>query len=143
MFGFLKRRRAKKMVFEPIVRLVYERSTPHGSDGGVEPLIAVCATEEEAEELRKASAIRGRYASWEQHPLKSAVDRTTPLVDGETVHVVPLGDIDSENRDPIGIAVYADHAEAQQRASDELHKSGDLAYQAVTLPVGWQADFCP
>ncbi|MHA6800248.1 hypothetical protein [Bounagaea algeriensis] len=128
---------------EPIVRLVYERTAAPGVDGGVEPLIAVCATEDEAEDLRKASAIRGRYASWEQHPLQGAAGRTAPLVDGEVVHVVLIGDVAAEHRDPIGIAVYTEHEAAERRTSDELRQTGDTTCRTRTLPIGWRATFGP
>ncbi|GAA2330098.1 hypothetical protein GCM10009854_01100 [Saccharopolyspora halophila] len=128
---------------EPIVRLVYERTAAPGVDGGVEPLIAVCATEDEAEDLRRASAIRGRYASWEHHPLRGAAGRAAPLLDGEMVRVVLIGDVEAEHRDPIGTAVYAEREAAEQRAADELFRTGDTAYHARTLPIGWRATYCP
>ncbi|TDD03513.1 hypothetical protein E1181_20110 [Saccharopolyspora terrae] len=128
---------------EPIVLLVYERTAPVGVDGGVEPLIAVCATEEEAKALEKASAVRGRHARWEEHRLRGTADRTSPLVDGETVYVVLLGDIDSSNSDPTGIAVYTDRETAERHASRELHESGSSDYHAVRLAIGWRASSAP
>lgn len=125
---------------EPTVRLVYERTSPPGVDAGVEPLIAVCATEEEAEDLRKASDARGRHASWEEHQLQDAADRASPLVNGEMVHVVLLGDVQAEPRDPIGIAIYTDREAAERRTSDELHRTGDSGYHTVSLHIGWRAD---
>lgn len=97
---------------EPNVRLVYERTSPPGVDSGVEPLIAVCATEEAAEQIREESFSRGRYASWEELPLRGAADRTGPLPEGEIVHVVLLGGvqvIDPEgitSRGPDGLATF-------------------------------------
>ncbi|MBA8824254.1 hypothetical protein FHX42_001583 [Saccharopolyspora lacisalsi] len=124
---------------EPIVRLVHERTSPPGVDAGVEPLIAVCATEEEAESIGEASSARGRYASWEHHPLQGAAGRTA-LVDGEMTHVVLIGDVEAEPRDPIGIAVRTDRNAAEQRAADELRRSGGSGCHAVSLPIGWRAD---
>ncbi|MHA6802969.1 hypothetical protein [Salinifilum ghardaiensis] len=124
---------------EPIVRLVYERTSPPGVDAGIEPLIAVCATEDEAESLEQVSAARGRYASWEHHTLQDAAGRTAPLVDGEMVHVVLLGEVNAEPRDPTGIAVYTDRTAAEQRADDELQRTGDSDYHTVSLPIGWRA----
>ncbi|WP_017975545.1 hypothetical protein [Actinopolyspora halophila] len=125
---------------EPIVWLVYERTSPPGIDAGVEPLIAVCATEAEAENLGRASSARGRYASWEKHPLQSAADRVDPLVDGEMVHVVLLGDVDADPRDPIAIAVHTDRHAAEQRTAEELHHTGDSDHHTISLPIGWRAD---
>lgn len=124
------------------MRLVYERTAPFGVDAGVEPLIAVCATEAEAEQVKEASSSRGRYASWESHPLQGATGRTGPLADGEIVHVVLLGgsDIDEGPEDPIGVAVYAEREAAERRAVEEFRKTGSPGYHAVSLPVGWRAD---
>ncbi|GAB2763684.1 hypothetical protein GCM10027174_45460 [Salinifilum aidingensis] len=127
---------------EPIVRLVYERTAPPGVDAGVEPLIAVCATEEEAERIKAESAARDRYASWETHPLRGAAGRTTPLADGEIVHVVLLGggnEPDDPERDPIGVAVYTDGEAAERRAAEERLRSGDPGYHAISLTIGWRA----
>ncbi|PRW62950.1 hypothetical protein [Actinopolyspora mortivallis] len=124
----------------PIVRLVYERTSPPGVDAGVEPLIAVCATEEEAEHLEQVSSSRGRYALWEEHPLQGAAGRTTPLVDGEMVHLVLLGDVDADPRDPIGIAVHTDRQAAERHAAEQAHSTGDADYYAVSLPIGWRAE---
>ncbi|MHA6798711.1 hypothetical protein [Bounagaea algeriensis] len=128
---------------ESIVRLVYERTAPFGVDAGVEPLIAVCATEEEAELIRAESTARDRYASWEKHPLQGAAGRTTPLADGEIVHVVLLGggnEPDDPDRDPIGVAVYTDRQAAERRATEEWLHSGDPGYHATSLLIGWRAD---
>ncbi len=137
MLGFARIRRKKIAVHGPIVWLVYERTTPFGTDSGVEPLIAVCATEEEAEQIKEVSSSRGRYGSWEKHPLQGAADRTSPLVDGEIVQVVLLGG-GEEGRDPIGVAVYTDREAAVQRAVDEIRENGDPDYHAVPLPIGWR-----
>ena len=125
---------------EPTVRLVYERTSPPGVDAGVEPLIAVCTTEEEAEDVRRASDAGGRYASWEEHPLQGAAGRTSALVNGEMVHVVLLGDVQAEPRDPIGIAIYTEREEAERRTADELHRTGDPGYRTVSLRIGWRTD---
>lgn len=142
MRGFISRKRMRNAVREPIVRLVYERTSPFGVDAGVEPLIAVCATEEEAEQLKEESSSRGRYASWEKHPLQGAAERADPLADGEIVHVVLLGggDIEDGPDDPAGVAVYADWDTAEQRAAEEFRKTGSPGYRAVSLPIGWRAD---
>lgn len=125
---------------EPIVRLVYERTSPPGEDSGVEPLIAVCATEDEAEQIKEASSSRGRYVSWENLPLQGAAGRTAPLVDGEVVHVVLLGGGEAGPHDPIGVAVYTDRDTAQRRAVEEFRRTRDPGYHAVSLPIGWRAD---
>lgn len=125
---------------EPIVRLVYERTMPPGVDAGIEPLIAMSATEDEAENIRQASATRDRYASWEEHPLQGAGGRATPLIDGEMVHVVLLGTVDADPRDPIGIAVYTDRNVAEQCTADERHHTGDSDYHTISLPIGWRAN---
>lgn len=125
---------------EPIVRLVYERTSPPGVDAGVEPLIAVCVTEDEAEQIRDASSARGRYASWEEHTLQGTAGGYTRLIDGEMVHLVLLGDVDADPRDPAGIAVYTGRNAAEQRAADEVRHTGDSDYQTVSLPIGWRAD---
>ncbi|WP_232512797.1 hypothetical protein [Actinopolyspora erythraea] len=119
---------------------MYERTSPPGDDAGAEPLIAVCATEEAAKNLERASSARGRYASWEEHPLQGAGGRTALLVDGEVVHLVLLGDVDAEPRDPIAVAVHADRHVAQQRTTEESHRTGDSEYHTVSLPVGWRAE---
>ena len=125
---------------EPIVRLVYERTSPPGVDSGVEPLIAVCATEEQAERIKATSSSRRRYASWEKLPLQGASGRTSPLGEGEIVHVVLLGDAQPEpERDPIGVAVHTDRDAADRRAADEIRRSGDRGYHVVSLPIGWRA----
>lgn len=136
----LTRRRGRRIaVNEPIVRLVYERTSPPGEDSGVEPLIAVCATEEEAEQIKEASSSRGRYASWEKLPLHGAAGRTAPLVDGEIVHVLLLGGGEDGPDDPIGVAVYTDRDAAEQRAVEEFRQCREPGYHAVSLPIGWRA----
>lgn len=127
---------------EPIVRLVYERTSPPGVDSGVEPLIAVCATEEEAEQIREMSSSHHRYASWERHPLQDAAGRTVPLAHGEIVHVVLLGGSGGEAgpEDPIGIAVYTGSEAAEQRAIEESRRHGDPGYHVVPLHIGWRAN---
>lgn len=131
-----------RTVPELIVRLVYERTMLFGTDDGVEPLIAVCATEEEAERIRVESAARNRYASCEKHPLQGLSGRTDPLRSGEVVHVVLLGGLHEPGvppRDPIGVAVYSDEEAAQRRAAEEHQRTGDPGYHAVSLPIGWRA----
>lgn len=125
---------------EPIVRLVYERTSPPGVDAGIEPLIAVCATEQAAEELRVAGSHRGRYVSWEALPLTGG---TSDLIGDEVVHVVLLGNVGAEPRDPIGIAIYTDRHSADSRVTEEVRRTGDTDYRAVSLHVGWRAgDYC-
>lgn len=125
---------------EPLVRLVYERTAPPGTDSGVEPLIAVVATEEEAERLKAVSASRGRDASWEALPLQGPGDRTAPLAPGVVVHLVLLGGGGPDpERDPIGIAVFTDREAAERRALEERCRAGDPGYHAVSLPIGWTA----
>lgn len=127
------------MAREPLVRLVYERTAPPGADAGVEPLIAVCATEEEAAQIKEVSASRGRYASWEGLPLQDAAARTDPLASGEIVHLVLLGGGEPDpERDPIGIAVFTDRDAADRRALEERRQTGDPGYHAVSLPIGWK-----
>lgn len=111
-------------------------------DTGVEPLIAVCADDDEAQRVEEISAAHDRYASWEKHSLNGSAGRTAPLVDGEIVHAVLLGgsDIDEGPEDPIGIAVYTDREAAERRAAEELRKTGSPGYHAVSLPIGWRAD---
>lgn len=129
---------------EPIVRLVYERTSPPGVDSGVEPLIAVCATKEAAEQIKEESSSRGRYASWEELPLHGAADRAGPLPEGEIVHVVLLGGGETEGpHDPIGVAVYTDREAADRRATDEHRQTGDPGYHTVSLSIGWRADDHP
>lgn len=131
------------VVVEPAVRLVYERTSPPGEDSGVEPLIAVCATEAEAEHIvTEAKAVRGRYASFERHLLRDTTDRTTPVVEGAVVHVVLLGGGDAGPEDPIGIAVYADREPAQQRAVHERDQTGSPGYHVISLPIGWRGWIC-
>jgi len=105
-------------------------------------LIAVCADENEAEEVKQNSSANGRYASWEEHSLNSVAERVAPLVDGEIVHVVLLGgsDIEEGPEDPIGIAVYADREGAERRVVEELRTTGSPGYHAVSLPIGWRAE---
>ncbi|MEU6132135.1 hypothetical protein ABZ805_23415 [Saccharopolyspora sp. NPDC047091] len=119
------------------MRVVYERTSPPG----VEPLIAVCAGEVEAERIKEQSSAGGRYASWEEHPLIGSAEGTTSLADGEVIHVVLLGgdDVDGGPDDPIGIAVYADRDAAERRAAEEHLKTGSPGYHAVSLPIGWRA----
>ncbi len=142
MRGFISRKRKKSAVHEPIVRLVYERTHPFGVDAGVEPLIAVCATEEEAEQIKEESSSRERYASWEKHPLQSHITRSAPLVNGEVVHIVLLGGGGSAEwpDDPTGIAVYDDRQAAEQRADEEYRNTGRPGYHAISLPIGWHAE---
>ncbi|WP_243789748.1 hypothetical protein [Saccharopolyspora gloriosae] len=127
---------------EPVVRLVYERTSPRGVDSGVEPLIAVCAGVDEAERIKERSSARGRYVSWEEHPLAGSAEKTAALVDGEIIHVVLLGggDVDGGPDDPIGIAVYAGREAAELRAVEEHRRTGSPGYHAVSLPIGWRAD---
>lgn len=141
MRGFTRRQGKKSAAREPVVRLVYERTSPHGVDSGVEPLIAVCAQEDEAERIKERSSARGRYASWEEHPLTGA-EETVRLVEGTIVHVVLLGgdDVDEGPEDPIGVAVYADREAAEQRAAEEHRTTGSPGYHAVSLPIGWRVD---
>lgn len=123
------------------VRLVYERTDPPGEDSpNVEALIAVCGTEEQARRVEQESACRGRYASWEEHPLQGAFrGSTTPLAEGEVVHIVLLGDgPPNPERDPIGIAVFAEWNAANRRAANESHNTGDPGYNVVSLPIGWR-----
>lgn len=142
MHGFFRSSRNNPAGREPVVRLVYERTSPPGEDSGAEPLIAVCADEAEAERVEESSSARGRYASWEEHPLHGGAGRVRPLVDGEIVHLVLLGgsDIEQGPEDPIGVAAYADREAAERRAAEELRKTGSPGYRAVSLPIGWRAD---
>ncbi|MFR9731375.1 hypothetical protein ACL03H_19280 [Saccharopolyspora sp. MS10] len=121
--------------------LVYERTSPPGGDSGAEPLIAVCAEENEAQRVKERSSARGRYASWEEHSLNGFAGRTASLVDGEIVHVVLLGgsDIDEGPDDPIGVAVCADREAAERRAVKEFRETGSPGYRTVSLPIGWRA----
>lgn len=127
-------------VAEPIVGLVHERTASFGVGAGVEPLIAVCTAEDDAERIEAESASRNRYASWEERPLQGAAGRTTPLTDGEIVHGVLLGggnEPDDADRDPIGVAVCTDGGTAEQRATEEWQHSGDPGYHAISPPIGW------
>ncbi|WP_242907283.1 hypothetical protein [Actinomadura terrae] len=119
---------------------MYERTSPPGEDSGAEPLIAVCATAREADQVKEASSVRSRYASWEEFRLQGAADRTGPLADGETVHIVLLGGGEPDpERDPIGVAVFTDRDAADRCALDERRRSGDPGYHAISLPIGWRA----
>jgi hypothetical protein len=125
---------------EPLIRLVYERTAPPGVDAGIEPLIAVCATEAEAEQVKAASTARGHYASWETLPVHGAAG-TGPLTDGTIVHLVLLGGGEADpERDPIGVAVYSEPDTARRRARQELRQSGDPGHHVRSLPIGWRAD---
>lgn len=142
MHDSTKRQQAGSAKREPVVRLVYERTATPGEDTGVEPLIAVCADESEAEQVREISAARGRCSSWEEHPLAGGVSRDSPLMQGEIVHLVLLGGHESGQgpEDPIGIAVYADRHAAERRAAEELRVTGSPGYHALSLPIGWRSE---
>ncbi|ANY08257.1 hypothetical protein [Pseudonocardia sp. HH130630-07] len=107
----------------------------------MEPLIAVCADEDEARRIEADSSARGRHVSWEEHPLQGTDREVGPLEVGRIVHVVLLGgsDIVDGPDDPIGIAVYADGEAAERRAAEELRTTGSPGYRAIALPVGWRA----
>lgn len=128
---------------EPVVRLVYQRTSPPGEDAGVEPLIAVCVTEEEAEKVKTESSSQGHYVSWEEHPLQGAEAWETPLAGGLMVHAVLQGGNGAEQagEDPIGIAVYAGLETAEQRADEERRLNQDPGCHAVSFPVGWRGKY--
>lgn len=114
-----------------VVQLLYARPDPEG----VEPLVAVTRTEDEARALESEVAVRhpATRVTWETHDVHG-----TPV---DTVHLVVLdagGSDGDEPLDPVTVGVHAHREAAEEDADQRAAGEPSTEHVVLSLPLDWR-----